>query len=199
VGPHCSFCGTFTGPFSQVQGLCTVLICIPCLKVHQAQPNTLLGLHDPGDPWVPWGCPIHGCGRWFIGPGISSGIPRPSIPAGRPPTSCCGPTRTSASGSCSGGSRTRPTDWLASTRTWPDESGSAAPAPKRPHAQHHAADQDHGDEGDPGRFQRWRLRPLQPTRAPALPALAANRRTPPAVVATEGVHVPLGRCQKKRL
>jgi hypothetical protein len=68
VGPHCSFCGTFTGPFSQVQGLCTVLICIPCLEVHQAQPNTLLGLHDPGDPWVPWGCPIHGCGRWFIGP-----------------------------------------------------------------------------------------------------------------------------------
>lgn len=39
----------------------------PGLKVHQAQPNTLLGLHDPGDPWVPWGCPIHGCGRWFIG------------------------------------------------------------------------------------------------------------------------------------
>jgi hypothetical protein len=45
-----------------------VLICIPCLEVHQVQPNTLLALHDPGHPWLPWGCPIHGCGRWFIGP-----------------------------------------------------------------------------------------------------------------------------------
>jgi hypothetical protein len=45
-----------------------VLICIPCLEVHQVQPNTLLALHDPGHLWLPWGCPIHGCGRWFIGP-----------------------------------------------------------------------------------------------------------------------------------
>ena len=29
MGPHCSFCGTFTGPFSEVEGLFTVLICIP--------------------------------------------------------------------------------------------------------------------------------------------------------------------------
>jgi hypothetical protein len=28
MGPHCSFCGTFTGPFSEVEGLFTVLICI---------------------------------------------------------------------------------------------------------------------------------------------------------------------------
>jgi hypothetical protein len=33
-------------------------------------------------------------------PGIWSGIPRPSTRTGRPPTSCCGPIRTSASGSC---------------------------------------------------------------------------------------------------
>jgi hypothetical protein len=199
VGPHCSFCGTFTDPFSQVEGLCTVLICIPCLEVRQAQPNRLLGLHDPGDPWLPWGCPIHGCARGLSALGTWSGIPRPSTPAGRPPTSCCGPTRTSASRSCTGGPRTRPADWLASTRTWPGESGSAASAPKRPHGQHQTAGQDHGDEGDPDRFQRWHLA-TSPTDARSYPAaLAANRRTPPAVVATEGVHVPLGRCQKKRL
>ena len=68
VGPHCSFCGTFTGPFSELQGLFTVLICIPCLEVHLAQPDTLLGLHDPGQPWEKWGCPIKDCGRWVIGP-----------------------------------------------------------------------------------------------------------------------------------
>jgi hypothetical protein len=33
VGPHCSFCGTSTGPFSEIEGLFTVLICIPCLAV----------------------------------------------------------------------------------------------------------------------------------------------------------------------
>jgi hypothetical protein len=48
VGPQCSFCGTFTGPFSQIEGLFTVLICIPCLEIRLAQPDTLLGLHDPG-------------------------------------------------------------------------------------------------------------------------------------------------------
>jgi hypothetical protein len=68
VGPHCSVCGTVTGPFSQIEGLFTVLICIPCLEVRLAQPDTLLGLHDPGQPWERWGCPIGGCGRWFLGP-----------------------------------------------------------------------------------------------------------------------------------
>ena len=68
VGPRCSFCGTFTGPFSQIEGLFTVLICILCLEVRQAQPGTLLGVHDPGQPWEQWGCPIGGCGRWFLGP-----------------------------------------------------------------------------------------------------------------------------------
>jgi hypothetical protein len=68
VGPHCSFCGTSTGPFSEVEGLFTVLICIPCLEIRLAQPDTLLGLHDPGQPWEKWSCPIEGCGRWFLGP-----------------------------------------------------------------------------------------------------------------------------------
>ena len=68
VGPHCSFCGTFTGPFSEIEGLVTVLICIPCLAVRQAPAGELLALHDPGQPWEQWGCPIEGCGQWFIGP-----------------------------------------------------------------------------------------------------------------------------------
>jgi hypothetical protein len=43
VGPHGCFCGTFTGPFSQVEGLVTVLICVPCLEARQAQPDALFG------------------------------------------------------------------------------------------------------------------------------------------------------------
>ena len=45
---HCSFCGATGGPFSKVEGLFTVLICIPCLEVRQAQPDTRLSLQDPG-------------------------------------------------------------------------------------------------------------------------------------------------------
>ena len=37
---HCSFCGATSGPFAKVEGLFTVLICIPCLEVRQAQPAT---------------------------------------------------------------------------------------------------------------------------------------------------------------
>jgi hypothetical protein len=40
-----------------------VLICIPCLEIRLAQPDTLPGLHDPGQPWNKWSCPIDGCGR----------------------------------------------------------------------------------------------------------------------------------------
>jgi hypothetical protein len=50
-GVHCSFCGTFTEPFSQVEGLFTVLIRRPCLEGRQIQPDTLPDLHDSGDPW----------------------------------------------------------------------------------------------------------------------------------------------------
>jgi hypothetical protein len=111
MGPHCSSCGTFTGPFSEVEGLFTVLICIPCLEVRLAQPDTLLGLHDPGQPWNKWGCPIEGCGRWVPRPlGTWRGTPQPSIPAGRRPMSCCGPIRTSAGGSCTAAARRRRAD-----------------------------------------------------------------------------------------
>jgi hypothetical protein len=47
---HCSFCGATSGPFAKVEGLFTVLICIPCLEVRQVQPDTRLSLHDP-DPY----------------------------------------------------------------------------------------------------------------------------------------------------
>ena len=45
---HCSFCGSSSGPFAKVEGLFTVLICISCLEIRQAQPDTRLGLHGPG-------------------------------------------------------------------------------------------------------------------------------------------------------
>ena len=45
---HCSFCGASSGPFSKIEGLFTMLICIPCLEVRQAQPATHLGRHGPG-------------------------------------------------------------------------------------------------------------------------------------------------------
>jgi hypothetical protein len=45
---HCSFCGATGGPFATAEGLFTVLICIPCLEIRQAQPDTYLGLDDPG-------------------------------------------------------------------------------------------------------------------------------------------------------
>lgn len=47
MGPHCSFCGTSTGPFRKVKGLFRVLICIPYLEARQAQPDTLLGRGKP--------------------------------------------------------------------------------------------------------------------------------------------------------
>jgi hypothetical protein len=49
---HCSFCGTTSGPFATVEGLFTVLICIPCLEVRQAHPANRIGLHDPS-PYPP--------------------------------------------------------------------------------------------------------------------------------------------------
>jgi hypothetical protein len=49
---HCSFCGATAGPFATVEGLFTVLICIPCLEVRQPQPDTRLGFYDPG-PYPP--------------------------------------------------------------------------------------------------------------------------------------------------
>jgi hypothetical protein len=47
-GGNRSFCGATRGPFAKVEGLFTVLICIPCLEVRQAQPATRLGRRDLG-------------------------------------------------------------------------------------------------------------------------------------------------------
>jgi hypothetical protein len=38
------------------------------MEIRLAQPDTLLGLQDPGQPLEKWGCPLEGCGRWFLGP-----------------------------------------------------------------------------------------------------------------------------------
>jgi hypothetical protein len=100
VEPHCSFCGTFTGPFSEVEGLFTVLSCVPCLEVRQAQPDTLLGLHDPGDPWLKWACPIEGCGQWFLAPWDLEWHTAAEHPGWTATYELLQPTRTSASGSC---------------------------------------------------------------------------------------------------
>ena len=43
--------------------------CIPAWRSARPGADTLLGLHDPGQPWDKWGCPIDGCGQWFLGPG----------------------------------------------------------------------------------------------------------------------------------
>jgi hypothetical protein len=45
---HCSFCGASRGPFATVEGLFTVLICIACLEIRQAQPDRRLGPDDAG-------------------------------------------------------------------------------------------------------------------------------------------------------
>ena len=45
---RCSFCGATRGPFAKVEGLFTVLICIPCLEIRQARSDTRLSVHDPG-------------------------------------------------------------------------------------------------------------------------------------------------------
>ena len=68
MGPHCSFCGTSTGPFREVEGLFTLLMCARCQTIRREPPAGLLAHHDPGEPWLKWGCPIEGCGHRVIGP-----------------------------------------------------------------------------------------------------------------------------------
>jgi len=68
LGPHCSFCGTSTGPFSEVEGLFTVLMCRRCRAIRHASLPELLAYHDPGEPWLKWGCPIQDCGHRVIIP-----------------------------------------------------------------------------------------------------------------------------------
>jgi hypothetical protein len=57
VGPRCSFCGTSTGPFREVEGLFTVLMCADCQAARTVRPPVveLLADHNPGQPWLHWG------------------------------------------------------------------------------------------------------------------------------------------------
>jgi hypothetical protein len=80
-GVRCSFCGTFTGPFSQAEGLFTVLIRRLCLEGRQIQPDTLPDLHDSGDPWERWGARSTASASGSSAPGSGNSTPRPSIPA----------------------------------------------------------------------------------------------------------------------
>ena len=82
--------GRSPGPAARSVGLVTVLICIPCLKVGQAQPDTLFGSRTPGDPWFSGAARSTAAASGSSAPGSWSGTPRASIPTGRPPTSCCG-------------------------------------------------------------------------------------------------------------
>jgi hypothetical protein len=167
-----------------------MLICIPCLEVHQVQPNPCSPSTTQATRGFRGAARSTAAAAGSSAPGTWSGTPRPSTPAGRPPASCCDRIRTSASGSYTGRSRTRPADWTASTRTRTGAPGSAASASKRPHGQHHTAGQDHGDEGDPDRFQRWHLA-TSPTDARLYPAgisckqANANRTASSAVSFTQ--------------
>ncbi len=60
VGPRCSFCGTSTGPFREVEGLFTVLMCADCQAARTVRPPVveLLADHNPGQPWLYWGCAL---------------------------------------------------------------------------------------------------------------------------------------------
>ena len=68
MGPHCSFCESTTGPFREVEGLFTVLMCANCQAVRSCDLAEVLAYRDPGQPWLEWGCPLEGCGLWVVLP-----------------------------------------------------------------------------------------------------------------------------------
>jgi hypothetical protein len=92
VGPHCSFCGTSTGPFQEVEGLFTVLMCARCQAARRGRPAGLLAHHDPGEPWLKWGCPLEGCGHRVIGPWELEEQAAAEHPGWGPAMSSSGPT-----------------------------------------------------------------------------------------------------------
>ena len=75
--------------------------------VRQAQPDTLLGLHDPGDPWFQWGCPIQDCGRRVVGPWELEWHTAAEHPGWTATYELLRPYPNQRMGSYSGGSRTR--------------------------------------------------------------------------------------------
>jgi hypothetical protein len=58
--PRCSFCGSSTGPFREVEGLFTVLMCVGCQAARSPglRPAELLADHNQGEPWLKWGCAL---------------------------------------------------------------------------------------------------------------------------------------------
>ena len=92
MGPRCSFCATAGGPFLELKGVFTLLMCAGCQAARRSSarpgvPTTQaeMATHDPdqpaelvvrpefGEPWLQWGCPIRGCGHrvvlpwWLVG------------------------------------------------------------------------------------------------------------------------------------
>jgi hypothetical protein len=84
---RCSFCSTSAGPFLEVEGLFTVLMCPSCQAARGSSldrsvptsraempatdpdlPAELLAHRDQGAPWLEWGCPLLGCGLWVMLP-----------------------------------------------------------------------------------------------------------------------------------
>ena len=65
MGPRCSFCGTSTGPFKEVGGLFTLLMCGACQAVRRSGPGLKpveVVVHaNVLEPFLQWACPIAGC------------------------------------------------------------------------------------------------------------------------------------------
>jgi hypothetical protein len=65
VGPRCSFCGTSTGPFKEVGGLFTLLMCGACQAARRSgpglQPIEVVVRANLLEPYLQWTCPLGGC------------------------------------------------------------------------------------------------------------------------------------------
>jgi hypothetical protein len=65
VGPRCSFCGTSTGPFKEVGGLFTLLMCGTYQAVRRSGPGLKpiqVVVHaNLLEPYLQWACPLAGC------------------------------------------------------------------------------------------------------------------------------------------
>jgi hypothetical protein len=126
VGPRCSFCGTATGPFSEVGGGFPLQMCQACQAARAASgtagllegPAELLAHHRPGEPHLQWGCPL--CGYWAGLPWFLEGHTDAEHPGGRRPTSWCGRCRARSCGWCTAA---RPVRARARGRRQPEPPG----------------------------------------------------------------------------
>jgi hypothetical protein len=59
VGPRCSFCGTADGPFLEVEGGLSLLMCVDCQAARGAGSTDPLTAHyDPGQPYLRRTCAL---------------------------------------------------------------------------------------------------------------------------------------------